>query len=623
MKSIDDAAAAWTPTEESIEATNLYALMREQGMKTFPEIHGWSVQDPIAFWDRTIRTLGVVFRKPYSRILDSAGGASRARWLEGAELNIAESCFQGAGDRAAIVTKRLDGRIETITVDALDGLSNRVANGLSALGLGKGDAVAVDSSMTAEAVALYLGALKMGGVVVSIPDSCPPAEIAKRLRIGEAKAVFTQFELARGGKRLPMYEKVLQAEPPTTIVLGDRESELRLRNGDLAWERFLSASERFESLSCSPHDAINILFSSGTTRDPKAVPWDHTTPIKSAADALYHHDVRPGDVVCWPTNLGWMMGPWLIFASLMNRATIALYEGSPIERGFCEFVQDAGVTMLGLVPSIVKGWRNASCAEGLDWSRVRAFSSSGEASNAHDYHWLMHLNQREGVTKPIVEYCGGTEVGGGYLSNNLVTPQQPSEFNGKTMGCDFVVLDDQGRPCPPAESGEVFLVAPALGLSTRLLNGDNEAIYFNDCPRWAGKTLRRHGDQIRVLGEHRYQSEGRADNTMNLGGIKASSAEIERVVSDLPGVSEAAAIGVPPATGGPDRLVIYAVAVDDADRLKAAFQKAIKERLNPLFHLHAVVRVEALPRTASNKVMHRTLRSQFQASEEESGRDGP
>jgi acetyl-CoA synthetase len=614
-----DDVAPWIPTADAIRETNLHALMRERGFGTFAEAHAWSVREPEAFWDRTIRVLGVSLRTPHARILDASDGDARARWLAGAELNIAESCFQGPGDRAAIVAMRQDGRREAVSLDALDRLSGRVADGLATMGMGKGDAVAVDMAMTPEAVALYLGVLKMGGVVVSIPDSCPPPEIARRLHIGGAKAVFTQAEMMRGGKRLPMYEKVLQAEPPRTIVLGDTvASGIRLRDCDVEWERFLGRNERFAAVACGPHDPINVLFSSGTTRDPKAIPWDHTTPIKAASDAHYHHDVRPGDVVCWPTNLGWMMGPWLIFAALMNRATIALYEGSPVERGFCEFVQDAGVTMLGLVPSIVKGWRKAMCAEGLDWGRLRAFSSSGEASNPNDYRWLMHLNQPAGVAKPIVEYCGGTEVGGGYLSGNLITPQRPSEFNGKTMGCDFVVLDDQDRPCGPGESGEVFLVAPALGLSTRLLNGDNEAVYFAGCPKRDGRTLRRHGDQIRVLGGDRYQSEGRADNAMNLGGIKASSAEIERVVCELPGVSEAAAIGVPPASGGPDRLVIYAVAGDDEADLLDAFRKAVKERLNPLFHVHAVVRVDSLPRTASNKVMHRTLRSQYQASEQNS-----
>jgi acetyl-CoA synthetase len=302
---------------------------------------------------------------------------------------------------------------------------------------------------------------------------------------------------------------------------------------------------------------------------------------------------------------------------LVNRATIAIFEGTPIGRGFCEFVQDAKVTMLGLVPSIVKGWRTSGCAEDFDWSRIRTFSSTGEASNSHDYEWLMHLNQPAGVTKPIIEYCGGTEVGGGYIANNLLTSQNPSEFNGKAMGIDFVVLDENQQSCSANEAGEVFLIPPSIGLSTKLLNNDNDAIYYANCPTWNGKALRRHGDRMIVLGNGRYQSDGRADNTMNLGGIKIGSMEIERVVNRVPGVSETAAIGIPPREGGPDRLIIYSVLSSSTaqDGLKTAMQAVIREHLNPLFRIHEIVTIDSLPRTASNKIMHKELRALYRANE--------
>ena len=132
------------------------------------------------------------------------------------------------------------------------------------------------------------------------------------------------------------------------------EPPIELRSDDLSWEEFLSDSGQFNSVGCDPHDHTNILFSSGTTGEPKAIPWTQTTPIKCAADAYLHHDIQQGNVLAWPTNLGWMMGPWLIYASLINQATIALYDGAPTEREFGEFVQNARVTMLGVVPSLVR-----------------------------------------------------------------------------------------------------------------------------------------------------------------------------------------------------------------------------------------------------------------------------
>jgi acetyl-CoA synthetase len=98
---------------------------------------------------------------------------------------------------------------------------------------------------------------------------------------------------------------------------------------------------------CEPGDHINVLFSSGTTGEPKAIPWTHSAAIKAASDGHYHHDIHPSDTVVWPTNLGWMMGPWLILATLINRATIGLYDDAPTTAGFARFIDEAGVAILG------------------------------------------------------------------------------------------------------------------------------------------------------------------------------------------------------------------------------------------------------------------------------------
>jgi len=146
---------------------------------------------------------------------------------------------------------------------------------------------------------------------------------------------------------------------------------LPLRTGDFSWLEFLEANDSCETAVREASDAINILFSSGTTGEPKAIPWTQTTPIKCAMDAHFHQNVQPGDVLVWPTNLGWMMGPWLIFASLLNRAAMGLYCGAPTGHEFGRFVQSAKTTMLGVVPSLVKNWLNTGCMENLDWSTIK------------------------------------------------------------------------------------------------------------------------------------------------------------------------------------------------------------------------------------------------------------
>jgi len=305
-----------------------------------------------------------------------------------------------------------------------------------------------------------------------------------------------------------------------------------------------------------------------------------------------------------------MMGPWLNYASLLNRATMALYGDAPTTRGFGAFVARARVNVLGLVPSIVKAWRSDDRMLGLDLSAIKCFGSTGEASNATDYLYLMML----AGYRPVIEYCGGTEIGGGYITGTLVQPASPATFSTPALGSDFVLLDEQGQP---TDNGELYLIPPTLGYSQSLLNREHHEVYYAGTPAGPGGTpLRRHGDQIQRLGAGYYRALGRVDDTMNLGGIKVSSAEIERVLDAVPGVQRTAAIAVNPPGGGPSELVVFVVPAEpstDAAALSPALQQALKSRLNPLFRISAVKLVATLPVTASNKIMRRELRAQVTA----------
>jgi len=601
----------WFPDESGIAQTNLGKLMKEKGLSGYEDLHKWSVRNRDVYWQETLGLLKIKFETAPTVISETTENPGQPKWLPGAALNIAESCFGASPEAVAVVWQaNPDSPLVTFTCETLERWSRRVALGLRALGFSKGDAVAIDMIMNPASVAIYLGIIRAGCAVVSIADSFSPQEIATRLNIGKAKAIFTMDVIRRGGKTHPMYEKVTKAGAPLAIVYpSEQKIALQLREGDLTWDQFLPEPAPFQSEIHEPTDAANILFSSGTTGDPKAIVWDHTTPIKAAADGYFHHDIRQGDVVAWPTNLGWMMGPWLIFATLVNRGTIALYGDAPNQAGFCKFVQDGRVNLLGVVPSLVKAWRGTHAIDGLDWRAIRAFSSTGECSSAEEMHFLM----AKAGYRPVIEYCGGTEIGGGYLTGTVVQPAAPATFTTPALGLDLVILDEAGEP---AEHGELFLVPPSIGLSSRLLNRDHETVYYQGVPKGPnGEVLRRHGDQVQRLPGGFFRADGRADDTMNLGGIKVSSAEIERVFKGIEGVEETAAVAIAPLGGGPGELVIFAV-LKDPERLKEIqkeMQLAIRRELNPLFKIHEVQTLEALPRTASGKVMRRVLRSKYQA----------
>ena len=193
-------------------------------------------------------------------------------------------------------------------------------------------------------------------------------------------------------------------------------------------------------------------------------------------------------------------------------------------------------------------------------------------------------------------------------------------FTTPALGLDFLLFDENGEP---TQNGEVFINPPSLGLSASLLNADHSEVYFAGTP---GPNLRRHGDAIEQLGNGvetepwlagvRYRVHGRVDDTMNLSGIKVSSAQIEEVLNAVSEVQETAAVAVSPKDGGPSQLVIYAVLIQSEpappkQELHVALQAALSEHLNPLFRIHDIVIVDALPRTASNKVMRRLLRDRL------------
>jgi acetyl-CoA synthetase len=601
----------WAPSPQAAAATNLGRWMH-QSQLSLAGLHALSVDQPEVYWARLLKVLRIDFATAPEAITKPAGTRPhQVHWLPGAELNIVASCFADRDPEGlALLRGDGDGQVQRWSRAELRRRAAAVAQGLKAAGYSRGDAIAIDLPMTADSIAIYLGIVWIGAVVVSIADSFQAAQIATRLRVSEAVLVFTQDQILRGARALPLYERVCAADAPKTIVLSATgKRAVALRSGDLDWDDFLAAGAAGEpafSVGAADHPS-NILFSSGTTGDPKAIPWTQITPIKAAADAWAHHDHQPGEVIAWPSNLGWMMGPWLIYASLLNGAAMAIFEGSPLSAAFARFVAAADVAMLGVVPSLVKAWRSSGALDGADWSAIRRFSSTGEASQPEDMAWLM---ERAGGV-PVIEYCGGTELGGGYICGSMVQPQRPGCFSTAVMGCRFYLLDDDGSA---GSAGEVGLVAPIFGASQQLLNSDHEAVYFAAMPAGPnGEVLRRHGDFIEALDDGFWRAHGRVDDTMNLGGIKISSGELERVVQTLAAVHECAAIATSPIGGGPSQLVLVVVLADGATEqgLIDAAQAAIRNQLNPLFKISTLITRDQLPRTASNKVMRRVLRAEL------------
>lgn len=699
----DGPPVVWSPDEAVRRRSNLQASMAAVGIEDYDDFHAWSVRDRTAFWTHTLERLGIVFTKPPDAILDAGGGVRDPRWLPGAELNIVDSCFTADPARPSVVTPGPDGlSLATTSYGELEGLVNRIANGLRERNLAPGQAIALYMPLNLECVIAYLAIIRAGSQVVSIADSFPASEIRRRMAIAGASCAVTMDRYVRSGKTIPLYDTVAEAGASTIIVVpsggttpvddvlspgcaaksgavpppgsakpvddvpppgadasaatsdtsrhhhadasASSSNAPRIRPGDIAWPDLLSSDETFESAAGDPYRTTNILFSSGTTGEPKAIPWNHLTPIKSAMDGYYHQDVHGDDVTTWPTNIGWMMGPWLIYATLINGACMALYPGAASTAEYLRFIRRAGVTMQGVIPSLVRTWRRDGTAEGVDWSSIRVFSSTGEPANRSDYLWLM---SRVGYRAPVIEYLGGTEIGGGHLACTVLQPCSPAVFTTANLGVDIVILNETGAEVGEDGTGELFLVPPALGMSQRLLNGDHDAVYYEGCPTGPrDEVLRRHGDHTQRLHQGRYRAQGRADDGMNLGGIKVSPLELERIFDGHPAVYESAAVAVQPEGEGVERLVVYIVPGGgggaagphdagrtgpqasvrthasqsvytgspsglDPDSLKLELQSMVSSGLNPLFKIYRAIIVDELPHTASGKLVRRMLRDRM------------
>ncbi|MFS7905659.1 putative acetate--CoA ligase [Helianthus anomalus] len=632
----------WFPSDVDSRQTNLGRIMEAHGPKllgaaykdpitSYKQFQKFSVQHQEVYWSIVLEKLSIRFQQPPKCILDTSDKSKPGgTWLPGSVLNIAECCLLSANERdndnekVAIVWRdeRFDDlEVNKMTLNELRRQVMLVANALKGL-FTKGDPIAIDMPMTVTAVIIYLAIIYAGFVVVSIADSFASKEIATRLRVSKAKATFTQDYIVRGGKKFPLYSRVVEATDRRVIVVPaiGENVDIQLRKQDISWDDFLSSAKQLPRPDyCDPvyqsSDTVtNILFSSGTTGDPKAIPWTQISPIRGAADAWAHMDVQPEDVFCWPTNLGWVMGPILLYSCFLTGGTLALYHGSPLGRGFGKFIQDARVTLLGTVPSLVKLWNSTGCMEGLDWTNIKLFATTGEASSVDDDLWL----SSRAYYKPVLECCGGTELASSYVQGNVLQPQAFAAFSSASMTTGIVILDDHGVPYPDDQPcvGEVGLFPVYMGATDRLLNADHDKIYFKGMPVYNGMQLRRHGDIVkRTIGGY-YMVQGRADDTMNLGGIKTSSIEIERVCEQADAsIMETAAVSCQPATGGPELLAIFVVLKEgfntEQDKLKMIFSKAIQRNLNPLFKVSFVKIVPEFPRTASNKLLRRLLRDQL------------
>src|SRR5437868_2489319 len=526
-------------------------------------------------------------------------------------------------EKVAIKSEIEDGTKRSLTYKELRDQVDRMANSLRSLGLGKGDAIGVFMPMVREIVVAMLAIIKIGGIFLPLFSGFGAAAIVSRLNDADAKALFTADGTDRRGKFCAMkpiaHEAASQISTLKHLIVlettEDRQAE-RLPYKTYSWSEVINLStpgSQQPTARTSAEAPMMIIYTSGTTGRPKGAVHTHCGfPIKSAQDMWHGLDLHPDETLFWMTDMGWMMGPWEVFGTLLLGATMMLYDGAP---DFPEpdrvwsLVDRHQVTALGVSPTLIRALRRHGdeIVHRHDLSSLRKFASTGEPWNPDPWIWLF---QNVGRGKlPIINYSGGTEISGGIVMGNVLTPMKPCAFSGPLPGMAADVVDENGKSVR-GQVGELVIREPWIGM-TRGFWKDRERYIETYWSRFPDVWV--HGDWAAIDDDGLWYILGRSDDTIKIAGKRVGPAEVESILVAHPQVNEAAAVGVPDSIKG-EALVCFCVLKKGADgnvTLATELKENVARDLGKALAPKLLAFITDLPKTRNAKVMRRIVRAAY------------
>ncbi|MEZ4746349.1 MAG: AMP-binding protein [Calditrichia bacterium] len=617
---------AWQPNPQWIAESNLQSFMNAHNIASYDDLFRKSIEDIQWFWDATLADLNIEFYKPYKKIVDFENGAAFPKWCVDGKMNIIHNCLDKwqetpTRNRVALRWEGEEGEIRQYTYADLHREVNRCANGLRCLGLGKGDAVGLYMPMIPELAIAFLAIIKIGGIILPLFSGYGPTAVATRLADADAKALVTADGMLRRGKVVDM--KSLADEALTNVPSVKHVIVVdRINNGDVHWVKdrdhwwhefvpFQSARAKTEHTDAE--DPLMIIYTSGTTGRPKGAVHTHCGfPIKAAQDMYHSMDVKPQDTMYWMSDMGWMMGPWEVFGTLLIGATMVFYDGAPdhpdVER-LWQIVENHHVTHLGVSPTLIRALKpyGNGPVKKFDLSSLRAVGSTGSPWDPESWLWL--FNNVLGGKKPILNYSGGTEISGGIVCGNFFRPLKPCAFSGPVVGMDADVLNDKGEPVR-GTVGELVIRQPWIGMTRGFWRDDER--YLDSYWR-TFENIWRHGDFAAIDDDGLWFILGRSDDTIKIAGKRLGPAEVESIVNAHAAVTESAAIAVPHPVKD-NEVVVFCVLSDGIkpdERLRDELMNLIVAELGKPLKPKAIKFTTALPKTRNAKVMRRVIRAAF------------
>ncbi|MEX2161641.1 MAG: AMP-binding protein [Anaerolineales bacterium] len=615
----------WKPDSDYLENARLTQFMRAHGIASFNDLMARSTADVPWFTDAVLKFLDIQFYEPYSKVVDLSKGIMWPRWCAGGEMNIAHNCLDkyvgtAAERQAALIWEGEDGQTQTLTYGELHAQVNQAANALRSLGLGKGDAVGIFMPMVPKIAVALLAIAKIGGIILPLFSGYGVDAVVSRLADAGAKALFTADGFPRRGQPVDMKavaDKAAAQLPQLRHLIVLKHANLgvpMVLGRDHWWHEFVDVqSPEAETERTAAEDSLMLIYTSGTSGRPKGAVHTHCGfPVKAAQDMAFGTDVRPGHLIYWMTDMGWMMGPWLVFGALLLGATFFMYDGAhdfPGPDRLWALVEKHRITTLGVSPTLIRALIpfGEKPVRSHDLSSLRYFASTGEPWNPDPWHWLFQVVG--GSKRPIINYSGGTEISGGILMGNPILPLKATAFSGPCPGMAADVFNEAGQSVT-GEVGELVIKAPWIGM-TRGFWKDAARYVETYWSRWPDVWV--HGDWAAKDEEGLWYILGRSDDTIKVAGKRLGPAEVESVLVAHPQVVEAAAIAVPDELKG-NQVVCFCVLKEDTKasedlrkELRASLVAALGKPLAP----KALLFVTDLPKTRNAKVMRRMVRAAY------------
>ena len=403
----------WTPSEDVLEQANVVRLMRRHGISEYRELVQRSIDEPEWFFPAAIEDMGLEFFEPWEQVVDLTRGPEWATWFTGGKLNIAWNCVHrwAAGPRAdaeAAVGLGEDGSRSSLSFATLSNEVTKLAEALLRLGVEPGDRVALYLPMSPEVAIASHACAHIGAVQVPIFSGFAAPAVAQRLQDSEAKVAITTTVSSRRGRAQPMLailEEARREAPSVEHVVVAPWDELTA-----------DCPGTTEAFALDSEHPYLLAYTSGTTGTPKGVVHVHGGFLISVGrEAAYQADARPGDVIHFATDMGWIMGPWTVAGGGALGATIVFAEGAPDwpQDRIWRIIEQERVTILGCSPTLIRALIPHGDPQ-ADLSSLRLMVTTGEPWNPDPYMWL---HERVGGGRcPIINISGGTEVGACFLS---------------------------------------------------------------------------------------------------------------------------------------------------------------------------------------------------------------